>query len=100
MEGDEIYWRRAPVLLSATPHLPLYLLLPVATARPAEGRAEHDGEAEAQHAQEDPWRDSRGGGDGWKTLEDEERKEKGNEGSVNGEMDEWEERQEPKNTEK
>lgn len=53
MEGDEIYGRRATVLLTASQCLPLYLLLPQATARPAEGRAEHDGEAEAQDAQED-----------------------------------------------
>ena len=55
MEGNEVYGRRASVLLAASPHLPLYLLFSQAAARPAEGGAEHDGETEAQHAQENPW---------------------------------------------
>lgn len=56
-EGDEVYGRWTPVLLAAPPRLPLYFLLSQATARPAEGGAEHDGEAEPQYAQEDPWRE-------------------------------------------
>lgn len=46
----------ARFLLIAPPHLPLYLLLPETTASPAERRAKQDGEAEAQDAQEDPWK--------------------------------------------
>jgi len=55
VEGDEIYGRRVRVLLLAvSPRLPGDLLLSQAAAHSAEGRAEHDGEAEAQDAQEDP----------------------------------------------
>lgn len=54
MEGDEINGRRASFLLTASQRLPVDLLLSEATAHPAEGRAEHDGEAETQDAQEDP----------------------------------------------
>ncbi|TNN44635.1 hypothetical protein EYF80_045168 [Liparis tanakae] len=55
VEGDEIYGRRVCVLLLAvSPRFPDDLLLSQAAAHSAEGRAEHDGEAEAQDAQEDP----------------------------------------------
>lgn len=55
MKGDEKYGRRATVVLGPPPRLPLDLLLPQAAARPAEGGAEHDEEADAQDGQEDPW---------------------------------------------
>lgn len=53
-EGDEVYWRRASVVLAASPHLPLYLLLPVAAACSAEGCTKHDGEAKSQDTKENP----------------------------------------------
>lgn len=62
-EGDEIYWA-LPLLLIVSPRLRLHLRLPYATACPAEGHAEHDGEAETQDAQEDPW-GGRWEGDKW-----------------------------------
>lgn len=65
-EGDEVYGMWTHLLLAAPPRFPLQFLLPQATARPAEGGAEHDGEAEPQDAQEDPRRGA-GGRGRWKT---------------------------------
>lgn len=52
-EGYDINRGRSALLLAAPPRLPLDLLLSQAVAGPTEGRAEHDGNAEAQHGHED-----------------------------------------------
>lgn len=57
-------------MLIASPRLPLQLLLPHATACPAEGGAEQDRESKAQDAQEYPWGGEDKDGDGYKTEGD------------------------------
>lgn len=52
-EGDDVNRGWSAVVLRAPPGLPLDLLLSQTAAGPAEGGAEHDGQAEAQQGHED-----------------------------------------------